>query len=240
MRRSGRISDQDRFAGEAGVRHLCVRSERGAALADRICVMKKGKVLQIAPPARSTRRGDELRRRSWARRAWVIEGSRRDVIACGRSRCRTRLVSRQCGDRRAPGGVHLAKEGEEGGALRGRHLGPWAPAHLVLRAGDVELRSSARFRSAPAGGWSSPLDAARSTSSRPPRKNADLVNQDAHDVSRRSFVAGALRRGRMRELRDDLGGCVRLQFARGHNRGLLGIVAVSRCAGRCPRRALPG
>jgi multiple sugar transport system ATP-binding protein len=133
---------------ELGVTAIYVTHDQVEAmtLADRICVMQKGKVLQIAPP----RDIYEKPATSFVAtflgtpRMNLIDGRvDGDELICGPFRmpkppnAPSRVV---IGVR--PEDVHLATEGEAGAArfevAVSEPLG--AETHLVLRAGDVELR----------------------------------------------------------------------------------------------------
>jgi multiple sugar transport system ATP-binding protein len=123
-------------------------------LADRICVMQKGKVLQIGKPREIYERPATSFVATFlgTPRMNLVEGSvSGDVITCGPFRMPAPAAVRAAmsagtadsvvvGIR--PEDVHLAKEGEEGAArfevAVSEPLG--AETHLVLRAGDVELR----------------------------------------------------------------------------------------------------
>ena len=117
-------------------------------LADRICVMKKGKVLQIAPP----RTIYEEPATSFvgtflgSPRMNLIDGSvKGDVLACGpfsipKPKAKGAIDDVTIGVR--PEDVHVVEEGGAGSArfevAVSEPLG--AETHLVLRAGDLELR----------------------------------------------------------------------------------------------------
>jgi len=140
---------------ELGVTAIYVTHDQVEAmtLADRICVMQKGKVLQIAEPR-------EIYERPATSFVATFLGTPRmnlvdgridgDVIACGPFRVPAPAAVRGRAAKDAakvvvgirPEDVHLAKEGEEGAArfevAVSEPLG--AETHLVLRAGDVDLR----------------------------------------------------------------------------------------------------
>ena len=136
---------------ELGVTAIYVTHDQVEAmtLADRICVLKQGKVLQVAPPRAiyETPATSFVATFLGTPRMNLIDGrSNGDVIACGPFR-----VAKPAGAGGAKGAVvigvrpedvHLAKEGDEGAArfevAVSEPLG--AETHLVLRAGDVELR----------------------------------------------------------------------------------------------------
>ena len=138
---------------ELGVTAIYVTHDQVEAmtLADRICVMKKGNVLQVAPP----REIYEAPATSFVAtflgtpRMNLVEGRvDGDVIEAGPFRlakpARSKAVASEgrvvIGVR--PEDVHLAKEGDASAArfevAVSEPLG--AETHLVLRAGDVELR----------------------------------------------------------------------------------------------------
>jgi multiple sugar transport system ATP-binding protein len=140
---------------ELGVTAIYVTHDQVEAmtLADRICVMKKGKVLQIAEPRTIYERPATSFVATFlgTPRMNLVDGrASGDVIDCGPFRVpapasiRTRAASDDgkvvVGIR--PEDVHLAKEGDDGAArfevAVSEPLG--AETHLVLRAGDVELR----------------------------------------------------------------------------------------------------
>ena len=112
-------------------------------LADRICVMKKGHVLQIAPPREiyeapaTSFVGTFLGTPRMNLLDGVIEG---DVIACGPFRLarppRVSAQKVQIGVR--PENVHLTGDGAPFEVVASEPLG--AETHLVLRAEGVELR----------------------------------------------------------------------------------------------------
>jgi ABC-type sugar transport system ATPase subunit len=138
---------------ELGVTAIYVTHDQVEAmtLADRICVMQKGKVLQIAEPR-------EIYERPATSFVATFLGTPRmnlvdgrvtgDVITCGPFRVPAPAAVRAAKDVDKvvvgirPENVHLAKEGDEGAArfevAVSEPLG--AETHLVLRAGDVELR----------------------------------------------------------------------------------------------------
>jgi multiple sugar transport system ATP-binding protein len=136
---------------ELGVTAIYVTHDQVEAmtLADRICVMQKGKVLQIAPP----REIYEKPATSFVAtflgtpRMNLIDG-RVDggELACGPFRLPKPALASSGSERVVvgvrPEDVHLAAEGEPGAArfevAVSEPLG--AETHLVLRAGDVELR----------------------------------------------------------------------------------------------------
>jgi len=145
---------------ELGVTAIYVTHDQVEAmtLADRICVLKKGRVLQIAPP----RTIYEAPATSFVatflgtpRMNLITSAASGDVITCGPFRVpnRTRAAGALVVGVR-PEDVHLAKEGDEGSArfevAVSEPLG--AETHLVLRAGAVELRVRAPgFDPRPAG-----------------------------------------------------------------------------------------
>jgi multiple sugar transport system ATP-binding protein len=117
-------------------------------LADRICVMQKGNVLQIAPPREIYERPATSFVATFlgTPRMNLIEGRvAEDAVEAGPfrlARPEGASASQAVVIGVRPEDVHLAKEGE-GGAARfvvtvSEPLG--AETHLVLRAGDVELR----------------------------------------------------------------------------------------------------
>jgi ABC-type sugar transport system ATPase subunit len=133
---------------ELGVTAIYVTHDQVEAmtLADRICVLKRGKVLQIAPPRAiyETPATSFVATFLGTPRMNLIDGrASADEIACGPFR-----VPRPAGMSGAvvvgvrPEDVHLANEGDDGAArfevAVSEPLG--AETHLVLRAGDVELR----------------------------------------------------------------------------------------------------
>ena len=140
---------------ELGVTAIYVTHDQVEAmtLADRICVMKKGRVLQIAEP----RTIYEKPATSFVAtflgtpRMNLVDGhASGDVITCGPFRVPAPASIRTRAERDdgkvvvgiRPEDVHLAKDGDEGAArfevAVSEPLG--AETHLVLRAGDVELR----------------------------------------------------------------------------------------------------
>jgi len=150
---------------ELGVTAIYVTHDQVEAmtLADRICVMQKGNVLQIAPPR-------EIYEKPATRFVASFLGTPRMNLVAGR------VSSRERGEIEAgpfrlstsprpsltgavvvgvrPEDVHLAAEGDAGAArfevVASEPLG--AETHLVLRAGDVELRVRAPgFDPRPAG-----------------------------------------------------------------------------------------
>ena len=135
---------------ELGVTSIYVTHDQVEAmtLADRICVMQKGHVLQMAKPREiyETPATSFVATFLGTPRMNLIEGrTDGDVITCGpfklpkpaKSGAASKVV---VGVR--PEDVHLAKEGDAGAArfevAVSEPLG--AETHLVLRAGDVELR----------------------------------------------------------------------------------------------------
>jgi multiple sugar transport system ATP-binding protein len=154
---------------ELGVTAIYVTHDQVEAmtLADRICVMKKGKVLQIAEPRTIYERPATSFVATFlgTPRMNLVDGRvEADVITCGpfrvpapalvRERARAEEGSPDVVVGIRPEDVHLAKEGEEGAArfevAVSEPLG--AETHLVLRAGDVELRVRAPgFDPRPAG-----------------------------------------------------------------------------------------
>jgi multiple sugar transport system ATP-binding protein len=145
---------------ELGVTAIYVTHDQVEAmtLADRICVMKKGSVLQIAPPRAiyETPATSFVATFLGTPRMNLIDGrATGGVIDCGPFK-----VPGPAGVSGAvvigvrPEDVHLAKEGEDGAArfevAVSEPLG--AETHLVLRAGEVELRVRAPgFDPRPAG-----------------------------------------------------------------------------------------
>ncbi len=155
---------------ELGVTAIYVTHDQVEAmtLADRICVMQKGKVLQIAKPREIYERPATSFVATFlgTPRMNLVEGVRSgDVITCGPFRvpasgggAGARATAAKDGARIVvgirPEDVHLANEGDEGAArfevAVSEPLG--AETHLVLRAGDVELRVRAPgFDPRPAG-----------------------------------------------------------------------------------------
>jgi ABC-type sugar transport system ATPase subunit len=139
---------------ELGVTAIYVTHDQVEAmtLADRICVMQKGKVLQIAPPR-------EIYEKPATSFVATFLGTPRmnlidgrvdgDELACGPFRLPKPALASSATERTdgvvvgvRPEDVHLATEGEAGAArfevAVSEPLG--AETHLVLRAGDVELR----------------------------------------------------------------------------------------------------
>jgi len=147
---------------ELGVTAIYVTHDQVEAmtLADRICVMQKGSVLQVAPPR-------EIYERPATSFVATFLGTPRmnlidarvsgDELAMGPFRVAKPALG--TADERLvvgvrPEDVHLAKEGDAGAArfevAVSEPLG--AETHLVLRAGDVELRVRApRFDPRPMG-----------------------------------------------------------------------------------------
>ena len=137
---------------ELGVTAIYVTHDQVEAmtLADRICVMQKGSVLQIAPPREiyETPATSFVATFIGTPRMNLIDGTTDgDVIACGPFRLpRPTAGSSKVPERVVvgvrPEDVRLAKEGDEGAArfevAVSEPLG--AETHLVLRAGDVDLR----------------------------------------------------------------------------------------------------
>ena len=139
---------------ELGVTAIYVTHDQVEAmtLADRICVLKKGKVLQIAPPRTiyETPATSFVATFLGTPRMNLMDGRiETDVIASGPFRlAKPARASRAAGASNAvvigirPEDVHLAKEGDAGAArfevAVSEPLG--AETHLVLRAGDVVLR----------------------------------------------------------------------------------------------------
>ena len=132
---------------ELGVTAIYVTHDQVEAmtLADRICVMKKGRVLQIAPPREiyespaTSFVGTFLGTPRMNLLGGVIDA---DVITCGPFRiARPPRIARSSGTVEIgvrPENVHLADEGARFEVVASEPLG--AETHLVLRAGDVELR----------------------------------------------------------------------------------------------------
>jgi len=138
---------------ELGVTAIYVTHDQVEAmtLADRICVMQKGSVLQVAPPR-------EIYERPATSFVATFLGTPRmnlidartdgDELSCGPFRV-ARPSLGTVPDRLVvgvrPEDVHLAKEGDAGAArfevAVSEPLG--AETHMVLRAGDVELRMRA-------------------------------------------------------------------------------------------------
>ena len=140
---------------ELGVTAIYVTHDQVEAmtLADRICVMKKGKVLQIAEPREIYERPATSFVATFlgTPRMNLVDGSvSGDVITCGPFRVPAPATVRARAAKDdgkvvvgiRPEDVHLAKEDAEGAArfevAVSEPLG--AETHLVLRAGDVELR----------------------------------------------------------------------------------------------------
>jgi multiple sugar transport system ATP-binding protein len=136
---------------ELGVTAIYVTHDQVEAmtLADRICVMQKGNVLQVAPPREiyETPATSFVATFLGTPRMNLIEGRvDGEVLACGPFRLARPSGAASVADRVVigvrPEDVHLAKEGEPGAArfevTVSEPLG--AETHLVLRAGDVELR----------------------------------------------------------------------------------------------------
>jgi multiple sugar transport system ATP-binding protein len=133
---------------ELGVTAIYVTHDQVEAmtLADRICVLKKGRVLQIAPPREiyETPATSFVATFLGTPRMNLIDGKvANGVITCGPFRVpKPAWVSSNVVVGIRPENVHLAKEGDEGAArfqvAVAEPLG--AETHLVLRAGDVELR----------------------------------------------------------------------------------------------------
>jgi multiple sugar transport system ATP-binding protein len=134
---------------ELGVTAIYVTHDQVEAmtLADRICVMQKGKVLQIGKPREIYERPATSFVATFlgTPRMNLVEGTiDGHIVTCGPFKVPAPAgVSAErvvLGIR--PEDVHLAKEGEEGAArflvAVSEPLG--AETHLVLRAGDVELR----------------------------------------------------------------------------------------------------
>ncbi len=143
---------------ELGVTAIYVTHDQVEAmtLADRICVMEKGKVLQIAQPREIYERPATSFVATFlgTPRMNLVEGRvDGDVITCGPFRVpappsvQAAAASASSATSKVvvgirPEDVHLAKERDEGAArfevAVSEPLG--AETHLVLRAGDVELR----------------------------------------------------------------------------------------------------
>ncbi len=136
---------------ELGVTAVYVTHDQVEAmtLADRICVMKKGKVLQIAPPRTIYEEPQTSFVASFlgAPRMNLIEGRTKDgALACGPFVVKAPATKDALPEEIVlgvrPEDVHVAKEGDEGAArfevAVSEPLG--AETHLVLRADDVELR----------------------------------------------------------------------------------------------------
>jgi multiple sugar transport system ATP-binding protein len=138
---------------ELGVTAIYVTHDQVEAmtLADRICVMQKGKVLQIGQPREIYERPATSFVATFlgTPRMNLVEGRvSGEVITCGPFRVPAPAAVRAAKDADEvvvgirPEDVHLAKEGDEGAArfevAVSEPLG--AETHLVLRAGEVELR----------------------------------------------------------------------------------------------------
>ena len=134
---------------ELGVTAIYVTHDQVEAmtLADRICVMQKGSVLQVAPPREIYERPATSFVATFLgtpRMNLIDARIDRDELVCGPFRVakpQGSLADRLVAGVR-PEDVHLAKEGDPGAArfevAVSEPLG--AETHLVLRAGDVELR----------------------------------------------------------------------------------------------------
>ena len=133
---------------ELGVTAIYVTHDQVEAmtLADRICVLKKGRVLQIAPPRAiyETPATSFVATFIGTPRMNLLEGTATpETVTCGPFRVPNRgRVPGPVVVGVRPEDVHLAQEGEDGSArfavAVSEPLG--AETHLVLRAGDVELR----------------------------------------------------------------------------------------------------